>query len=304
MSPSRTRRQIADSTSTRDKAQTTTARSARSNRRQVTLPASSTIRGTIAEESQNRIQRPARRSFSKVADTLLPRTGGPGLKINSGTRTRPLRMSPARSSARRSPSSASSGESSLIGTNSATATPRTWMRTDSPCLTRSICRDRWAFASDRLTIFIRLVWSDQRAGRKREPSSRDSRRGSRPQPWPCRGRSDLVGHGHDHDDVYVYDHHPSLQLGGASVVERRLLLPPSATSLRLSREYVGRKEMGLPDQDPNPCLRSISALSVLSVVKNPESAATKEGRLTCCRWRHWRGRATTAAPRAGRPRPP
>jgi len=35
------------------------------HRRQAALPASSTIRGTIAEESQNRIQRPARRSSTR-----------------------------------------------------------------------------------------------------------------------------------------------------------------------------------------------------------------------------------------------
>ena len=48
-----------------------------------------------------------------------------------------------------------------------------------------------------------------------------------------------VGHGqgHDDDDDDVYDHHSSLQLGGASILERRLFLPPSATSLRLSRNW-------------------------------------------------------------------
>jgi hypothetical protein len=47
------------------------------------------------------------------------------------------------------------------------------------------------------------------------------------------------GQGHDHDDDYVYDydHQPLLQLGGASVVGRRLFLPPSATSLCLLRDY-------------------------------------------------------------------
>ena len=47
----------------------------------------------------------------------------------------------------------------------------------------------------------------------------------------------FVGHGlgHDYDDDDVYDHHSTLQLGGASILERRLFLPPSATSLRLSR---------------------------------------------------------------------
>jgi hypothetical protein len=47
----------------------------------------------------------------------------------------------------------------------------------------------------------------------------------------------FVGHGQGHDDVYDDDHHSSLQLGGASVGERRLWLPPYATSLRLSRDY-------------------------------------------------------------------
>jgi hypothetical protein len=49
----------------------------------------------------------------------------------------------------------------------------------------------------------------------------------------------FVGHGqgHDHDDDDVYDHHSSLQLGGASILERRLFLPPPATSLRLSRDW-------------------------------------------------------------------
>jgi len=42
------------------------------------------------------------------------------------------------------------------------------------------------------------------------------------------------GHGHGHDGVYDYDHPSSLQLVGASIVERRLFLPPSATSLSLS----------------------------------------------------------------------
>ena len=46
----------------------------------------------------------------------------------------------------------------------------------------------------------------------------------------------FVGQGHDHDDVYDYDHHSSLQLGGASVLERRLFLLLFATSLRLSRD--------------------------------------------------------------------
>jgi hypothetical protein len=45
-----------------------------------------------------------------------------------------------------------------------------------------------------------------------------------------------VGHGQGHDDDDVYDHHSSLQLGGASIPERRLFLPPSATSLRVSRD--------------------------------------------------------------------
>jgi hypothetical protein len=42
----------------------------------------------------------------------------------------------------------------------------------------------------------------------------------------------FVGHGHDHDDDNVHDHHSSLQLGGASIVERRFFLPPFAPSLR------------------------------------------------------------------------
>ena len=51
-----------------------------------------------------------------------------------------------------------------------------------------------------------------------------------------------VGHGqddedvHDHDDVYGYDHPSSLQLGGASILERRLFPSPSATSPRLLRD--------------------------------------------------------------------
>jgi hypothetical protein len=36
----------------------------------------------------------------------------------------------------------------------------------------------------------------------------------------------FVGHGHD----YVHDHLSSLQLGGESILERRLFLPISATS--------------------------------------------------------------------------
>ena len=49
---------------------------------------------------------------------------------------------------------------------------------------------------------------------------------------------DHSGHGHGHDDDDdVYDHHSALQPGGASILERRLFLPPSATSLRLSRDY-------------------------------------------------------------------
>ena len=48
----------------------------------------------------------------------------------------------------------------------------------------------------------------------------------------------FVGHGQGHvyDGDNVHDHHSSLQLGGASDMERRLFLPPSATSLRLSRD--------------------------------------------------------------------
>ena len=44
----------------------------------------------------------------------------------------------------------------------------------------------------------------------------------------------FVGHGQGHvyDDDNVHDHHSSLQLGGASDMERRLFWPPSATSLR------------------------------------------------------------------------
>ena len=52
----------------------------------------------------------------------------------------------------------------------------------------------------------------------------------------------FVGHdgedayGHGHDDVCDYDHPSLLQLGGASILERRLFLLPSATSLCLSRD--------------------------------------------------------------------
>jgi hypothetical protein len=43
----------------------------------------------------------------------------------------------------------------------------------------------------------------------------------------------FVGHsqGHVHEDDDVHDHHSSLQLGGASILERHLFLPRSATSL-------------------------------------------------------------------------
>ncbi len=156
-SPARTRRHIADSTSILDRAQAPIPGSARRRRRQVELPASSTIKGTIADESQNLIHRPARRSSRRVAARPFPRTDGPGLKISAGIRPRPLRTSPALSSARKSPSSGLPDDSSLIGTNSATGTPRTWIRTDSPCLARSTCRDKCAFASDKLTIFIRPI---------------------------------------------------------------------------------------------------------------------------------------------------
>ena len=44
------------------------------------------------------------------------------------------------------------------------------------------------------------------------------------------------GHGQGHGDDDVYDHHSSLQLSGASILERRLFLPPSARSRRLSRD--------------------------------------------------------------------
>jgi hypothetical protein len=44
----------------------------------------------------------------------------------------------------------------------------------------------------------------------------------------------FVGQGHDHDDVDVYDHPSWLQVGGESILERRLFLLPSATSLRFS----------------------------------------------------------------------
>jgi hypothetical protein len=47
------------------------------------------------------------------------------------------------------------------------------------------------------------------------------------------------GQGQGHDDDDVYDHHSSLQLGGAAILERRFFVPPSATSLRLSRDYEG-----------------------------------------------------------------
>ena len=46
----------------------------------------------------------------------------------------------------------------------------------------------------------------------------------------------FVGHGQGHDHVCDYDHPSSFELGGASILERRLFLPPSATSLRLSRD--------------------------------------------------------------------
>jgi len=45
----------------------------------------------------------------------------------------------------------------------------------------------------------------------------------------------FVGHGQGHDNVH--DHPSSHQLRGASVMERRLFLPPSATSLRWSRDW-------------------------------------------------------------------
>jgi hypothetical protein len=53
----------------------------------------------------------------------------------------------------------------------------------------------------------------------------------------------FVGHGqgHDQDHDYGYDYHSSLQLGGESILERRLFGPPSATSLRLSRDDGDRK---------------------------------------------------------------
>jgi hypothetical protein len=48
--------------------------------------------------------------------------------------------------------------------------------------------------------------------------------------------------GHDHDDVCDYDHPSLLQLGGASILERRHFLPPFATSLCLPWDYGGRGE--------------------------------------------------------------
>ena len=46
----------------------------------------------------------------------------------------------------------------------------------------------------------------------------------------------FVGQGHDHDDVCDYDHPSSLQLGNASILERRPFLPTSATCLCLSQD--------------------------------------------------------------------
>ena len=48
-------------------------------------------------------------------------------------------------------------------------------------------------------------------------------------------------------DVCDYEHPSSLQLGGASILERRLFLLPSATSQRLSRDYGSYS--GVADRD-------------------------------------------------------
>ena len=112
-------------TSTRDSVQTASARSVRNRLRHAELHASSTIKGTMAEESQKRIQRPALRSSSNAAITPLPRTAGPGWRMVSGNGPRPRRTRPARSSSCNPSASPSPGAPPPAGTNSATGTPRT-----------------------------------------------------------------------------------------------------------------------------------------------------------------------------------
>src|SRR5450756_1699897 len=104
-------------------------------------------------------QRPLLRS-SRTAATMSPPGSGAGGGVSTISSSRPRRarrMTPARSSRARRPSSGPASPALTTGSRRATGRLRSVIRMDSPCRTRSSNALRRFFVSDIVALFIELL---------------------------------------------------------------------------------------------------------------------------------------------------